>query len=335
MKKANLSWLLILIVSFFAVSFITLSQAHQVKSAAATHLVISEVQVAGAASTDDFVELYNPTSSVVDLSDFRLVKVTTSGVDDDSIVAFVDGDEIPAHGYFLWCNSALAATLSCDSSTGGTVANNNSVGLRSGALNTGTLIDAVSFGTVTNTLGEGTSLTSPAASSSAERKANSTSTIESMTSGSDVGMGNGEDTDNNSSDFILRATSGPQNSSSVVEPALESPSPTPSESPSPTPSASPTPEPTPTPSESPTPTPTATPTPEGSPTPTPEASPTPSTSPTATPSATPTSSPTPTPSPTINLFPFFKISCTKEIKVFDFGFIQFRFPLTTCRLQRN
>jgi len=295
--------------SILGVAFLLHSK--NASAAAATHLVISEIQVAGTTSTDDFIELYNPTSSEIDLKDFRLVKITADGTTDTSVVAFEEGDAIPAHGYFLWCNTSSAASLSCDRSTSGTVANNNSVGLRNGALNTGELVDAVSFGTVTNTLGEGTSLTAPVASSSVERKANASSTEASMGSGGiDEFAGNAEDTNNNTSDFVVRTSSQPQNKASALEPAVEA-TPTPTTNPSITPTATPTANPStsPTPSVTMTPTPSATPIPSASPTPTPTTAPsvTPTTTPTATPttvpSTTPSMSPTPSTIPSVSPTP--------------------------------
>src|SRR5687767_3966688 len=50
----------------------------------ATHLVISEVQITGGSgdADHDFIELYNPTNSAIDLNGHRLVKRTgNSGTD--------------------------------------------------------------------------------------------------------------------------------------------------------------------------------------------------------------------------------------------------------------
>jgi hypothetical protein len=81
--------------------------------------------------------------------------------------------------------------------------------------------------------------------------------------------GNGEDSDNNSNDFIVRATAQPQNSASSTEPASVTPTPTSSITPTVTPLSTPTPTITITPTPTLTPTPTATPTPTSTPTPTP------------------------------------------------------------------
>src|SRR3990167_1807939 len=125
MQKAKLSWLFILNVFLIIVLVISLAKPASVQSALSTNVVISETRVAGTTSTDDFVELYNATDAGVALGDFRLVKRTATGSADTSIVAFNADDVIPAHGFFLWCNSNLDIALGCNRSTAQTVANNN------------------------------------------------------------------------------------------------------------------------------------------------------------------------------------------------------------------
>ncbi|MBI4130455.1 hypothetical protein HY468_04015, partial [Candidatus Roizmanbacteria bacterium] len=233
------------------------------------------------------IELYNPTASPIDLSTYRLVKRTSSGTSDVGIAAFQSGDIISAHGFFLWCNNNIDATLNCERNTSETIANNNSIGLRDGALDSGTLIDAVTLGTVANPLGEGTPIASPPdANQSIERKPGE----------SDPTGGNGEDTDNNSADFALRTTAEPQNAASATETPAEI---TPSITPTPTEEGA-TPTVTLTPTEGPTSTPTPTPTTEITATPTPTVEPTATVTPTEEPTSTPTptNEPTNTPTPT-------------------------------------
>lgn len=261
------------LLGFFAIFLITAylfrTETKNVSAALSTHVVISEIQVAGASASEDFIELYNPTSSDVSLDGLRLGKRSSSGTMSASIVAFAADETVPAHGYYLWCNTTLNVALSCDRNTSATVSNNNSVALIDGALNGGAVVDAVTFGAVASPLGEGTSLTAPVASTSVERKADSSSSSVSMgTGGSDEFAGNGEDSDDNASDFVSRAISQPQNSQSAAEPAEVSPTPTEEPSPSPSPTAEPSASPTPSPTIEPTPTPTVEPTPIPSPTPT-------------------------------------------------------------------
>ena len=298
---------------FFFLAIIFVITAPNAKAATATHLVISEIQLAGSVAADDFIEIYNPTSSSISLNGYRLGKRSNTGATDSGIIVFKPTDSISSHGYFLWCNNTnLSSSLNCDASSAATIANNNSIGLRNGPANTGTVVDAVTFGTVTNALGEGTPI-SPAltSSNSAERKANSNSDSPKMAlGGTDESLGNGEDTDNNANDFVLRNTPQPQNSFSSFEPV---PNATPTSSPTntPTPTATSTPTSTLTPTETPTvtetPSPTLTETPSPTPTSTPTSTPNPTETatptPTSTPITTPTSAPTVTPIPTITSTP--------------------------------
>lgn len=296
-RKAGLIFTTLLTLTLF--TFLAKNPA-QVKSLA-SHVVISEVQIAGSGATEDFVELYNPTSTQVDLSDYRLVKRTSTGSSDGSIVAFQSGDVIEPYGFFLWCNNEISESLSCDKNTAATVSNNNSVGLRDGPMDTGTLIDAVTFGTVENPLGEGTSVDpAPDANQSVERKASATSTSVTMgPGGSEETSGNGEDTDNNSADFYLRTTPDSQNSSSSAE--NPGTAPTPTVEPTPIPSLEPT------------------------LTETPFPSPTPTVKPT----------PTPEPTPTGRIIARFGLSgrirlCTINYEMFKIGFLRVFFPRISC-----
>lgn len=337
MKKVNLSWLLpiFLILGSF---IIFLGLSHKAESATAGHIVISEVQIAGASPSADFIELYNPTSSDVNLSTFRLVKRTSSGSTDTNIVDFNSSDVIKSHSFLLWCFNHISSNLGCDKDSGDTLANNNSIALRDGAVNTGAIIDAVTIGVTLHTLGEGASPATPSAGQSIERKANFLSDSAKMGSGGiDELAGNGEDTDNNSVDFVVRDIPQPQNSSSSIEPVptptpTDTPTPTPTDIPAVTPTVSPTDIPTPTPTEIPIPTPTVAPT----------VTPTPTLEPTSTPVPAMTPSPTLSPAPTATItpvptgipFPRFTVVCSTKILSFNFGFIHIRIPFLTCRLVR-
>lgn len=188
----------------------------------ANHIVISEVQINGGPgnTTKDFIELYNPTSSPIDLNGYRLVKRTGNSSSDDTIKSWTASTLIPAYGFYLWAsndNNTYPTSIGADTSTTSTIGSSNSIALRQGQENTGTIIDSLSWNDG-STLGEGTVFSpNPDANQSMERKASSTSNASSMTSGSDANKGNGFDTNNNSTDFILRSTSQPQNSSSPIE----------------------------------------------------------------------------------------------------------------------
>lgn len=188
----------------------------------ANHVVISEVQIdggTGQANSNDFIELYNPTSSEVNLgtNNYRLVKRTGSSTTDTNIVIFGSTHIIPAHSFFLWANSGFTTiSVTPNVTTTDILAASNSIALRVGA--GGTVIDSLSWNESVNSLKEGTHFSpNPGINQSMERKALSTSTQVSMEGGTDADKGNGFDLNDNATDFILRSVSQPQNSSSSIE----------------------------------------------------------------------------------------------------------------------
>jgi hypothetical protein len=312
----TLPWLIPLFLLFGGL--IIFSFTTPADSALASNVVISEVQIASVSSSnDEFIELYNPTLSVINLNGWQLTRKPQDGDPETSLIASLSGAIAP-HGFFLIAKNNSFASPSADLLYSSSIADNNTISIYSDQRIT--LVDKLGFGTASDF--EGNPASTLSADQSLERRANSSSTAISMgTGGVDEFEGNGEDTGNNASDFILRATPQPQNSSSTPEPAIV-PTPTPTGVPSPTPTLTPTSTPTPTPTDVPTPTPTST------PTPTQEPSPTPSSTVSPTPSLSPT--PTGTPSSFISL----RVSCTVTLREVDFGFFKFRIPLWSCRLIR-
>ncbi len=284
-------------VIFLLLSIIFVLKAPDAKAESVGHVVISEVSIAGDISTDEFVELYNPTDNNIDLTNWRLTRKTSTGTE-STLVSTISGT-IQSHGYFLITHPDYASTPSADQnySEDNSISSNNTVLLYSDSGNT--LVDKVGFGTAQDS--EGASETNPANGTSRERKANSSSTTESMgIGGDDEFTGNGEDTDNNADDFILRNTPQPQNSESEVEPEI---------------------------SETPTNTPTETPTPTESETPTPTITESPT--PTETPSPTVTIEPSPKP---VAVFPNYDLICTTKKIKYRIMFFEFYVPLLTCRI---
>lgn len=318
--------LLVLAATFL---LITLSSAPLVESAISDHVVISEVMIEGDSSNDEFVELYNPTDTLVDMEGWRLRRTSASGSTGSNLVSSISGS-INAHSYFLIAHPDFDG-VSVDlpySATSSGIANHNTVILETDENDIGerTEIDKVGLGDATNFEGAGT-VDNPIDGGSVERKAFSTSTSQSMgVGGDDENMGNGEDSDDNAADFVQRAVSDPQNSSVTEIPVGPTPSPSPSPSPSPT--ISPTPTTTPTPSPSPTLTPTLSP----SPTPTVTTIPSPSPAIEPTPSISP--SPTPTEFPSFFIGGFFfpnrVILCRLVYKPVRFGFWWSYFPTIEC-----
>ena len=105
----------------------------QVIYSATTHLVISEVQIAGSGGVnEDFIEIHNPTSSSIDLNGHRLVKRTASGTTDSSIKSWSTETIIPAGGYYLWANSSWSPSVTPDTTTASTLAADNGIAIRQG-----------------------------------------------------------------------------------------------------------------------------------------------------------------------------------------------------------
>jgi len=180
------------------------------------HVVISEVQLHGGNANQDFIELYNPKNTSEDLSGWQLRRKDAAG-NDNSLVLIPSGKSIPAHGFFLWANEQgnYHTTIGAEVFNSNNIGENNSLKLEDASDN---LIDQVGWGSVAGHYVEGTPYgTSPGAGQSIERKAYSSSTTSTMsTGGSDVSKGNAFDSGDNSSDFITR-TSQPQNTSSSTE----------------------------------------------------------------------------------------------------------------------
>lgn len=284
--------------------FITLSRrtVHNVAAVLASHVVISEIQIAGGTTTDEFTELYNPTGSLVSMTGWQLMRKTAGGT--ESLVATVSGS-IASHGYFLLAHTDYDSSITEDQTYTENIAANNTVLLYSDA--GVTIVDKVGMGTAGDF--EGTATSSPDADRSIERKALSTSTLADMVAGgAHASLGNGEDSDTNSADFVYRTLAqgaDPQNAAAVLEdPGGPTSTPTPTTTPTetltptstPTGTLTPTDTPTGTPTGSPTSTPTSTPTntPTNTSTPTPTETNTPTPTGTGTPTSTPTNTPTPT-----------------------------------------
>lgn len=110
------------------------------------HLVISRVQITGGAGNteNDFIEIMNPTSSTIDISDWKLRKKTQSGTE-SSIKVFAEGSSITSLGFFVWANSrnGFSEVISAQTSSTQTIADNSSIGLFDSM---GNLVDALAWG---------------------------------------------------------------------------------------------------------------------------------------------------------------------------------------------
>lgn len=175
-------------------------------------VVISQFQVAGDSTSpaaDEFVELHNVSNTSFDLNGHRLVYRSATGTSDVAIVNWTVSTVVPAGGFYLITNAvsggyngSVAGNITWTSgSTGQFAAAGGGLAIRNGALDSGTIVDSVGYGTATNAFVEGTATTAPAANASRIRIPAATSC---------------QDTDNNSNDFTTQSPSTPRNLSSPV-----------------------------------------------------------------------------------------------------------------------
>ena len=159
----------------------------------AQHLVIAGVQTTGGVghTTDDFVQIKNPTPDVVNLKGYRLVKRTKMGITDTSLKSWTTDAFVPAGGTYVWASSDYTAlSPAADVTTSGSIADDNGVALRSGPENTGIIVDAVAWGAAQNIFVEGAVYpTNPAANQLLTRK---------------LVNGTPQDTDINAEDFVIQ-----------------------------------------------------------------------------------------------------------------------------------
>ncbi len=152
------------------------------------HMVIAAVQIAGASSSNDFVKIMNPTNEAIDISNWKLHKKSSTGTD-YSLRDFPTGSIVAPGEYFLWANSlgGFSAAMNANVSSTETLSADNSVGLFNAS---GTMIDAVAWGTGTNQYVEGPAFpTDPTANQVLIRLTQNGSMV---------------DTNNNASDFQIQ-----------------------------------------------------------------------------------------------------------------------------------
>jgi hypothetical protein len=184
------------------------------------HLVISELAPAGPnGASDEFIELHNPTNAEVSLSNWKLLYRSASGSSYTGTYTFSIGAKIAARGYYLLALSGTSYSGPiADATYGAGVAMAGAGGhVRLVQADGTTVVDTVGYGTAIAP--EGSAITGTLGTSgSYERKAVSTSTAATMAvGGSDANRGNGYDSENNASDFVVRTTRQPQNSASATE----------------------------------------------------------------------------------------------------------------------
>ncbi|MDM7925249.1 MAG: lamin tail domain-containing protein [bacterium] len=188
----------------------------------AGHPVISEIRYRQhSGKNEEFVELYNPTPRAVDLSGWSLAYKKKTGGNWDVKVVFRRGHSLRPGGYFLWGGAEVTASPDSAESGASGVGLGNSGGNIALRDPSGRDVDRVAWEGGDSPEGR------PAAGKnveggSLERKAHAASTDPSMSpGGTDASRGNGFDTDDNETDFVLHNhfnETNPQNSASPAEP---------------------------------------------------------------------------------------------------------------------
>lgn len=166
-RAAQLFFSLFLFLSFFSVSSVF---------AGSPSIVIESYRIAGSKATDEYVELYNPTSQTVRITGWQLQKKTASG-NKYSLVTSFPAAEIRSGESLLVGHKDSATPIDIPYSTDYSISEDNTIVLFSDAGKT--VIDKVGFGKA----GEFEGTAAPAA-------------------GSDLwSRGHKPDTDNNAADF--------------------------------------------------------------------------------------------------------------------------------------
>jgi len=161
------------------------------------HLIITEVQITGESAYNDFIEIYNPTDSEIDISGYKLKKRNSKG-NESSIRVFPEGSKIGPKSYFLWANSkeGYADSIKADLQSTATLAKDNSIALFDPE---DTIIDALAWGDSQNPFVEGSPFPqNPGKNQSLERKC-----LE----------GTYQDKNNNANDFKINENPSPTGSS--------------------------------------------------------------------------------------------------------------------------
>ncbi|MDO8425028.1 MAG: lamin tail domain-containing protein [bacterium] len=195
------------------------------------HVVISEIQIGGESAKDEYVELFNPTDAAVDLIGWRLAKRTASGNESNLLTTF-PALTIAAHASIAIAHpeGAFAANASALYSTSGSIAADNTLVLYAPlADGARSVVDLVGWGSAASFEGAGAAQ-NPETGKVLERKPG--------------GDDHGQDTENNTGDFVIRGTTGdaeappptppqdegegqedeqPQTSQPLVEPSVVAP----------------------------------------------------------------------------------------------------------------
>ncbi|MCC6877831.1 MAG: lamin tail domain-containing protein [Sandaracinaceae bacterium] len=196
-------------------------------------LVISELAVAGSGGgSDEFIEIYNRSTQVVDASNVTVGYAATSTSTPGTRVTVPNGTILPAGGFYFAASAGYVAVPGSpmpDTNASGPWSSAQGFAGNRGALVMavrGTILDIVGWqraGETSIPMSEGIptlGMSDAAANGGAsyERKALTDSTPATMgPGGRDERAGNGFDSENNGADFVQRSTRQPQSTSSMTE----------------------------------------------------------------------------------------------------------------------
>jgi hypothetical protein len=163
------------------------------------HIVISEIQTSSLTdASQEFIELYNPTNSLVKIDNWIIEYASSSGAS-WSKKATLTGS-INGFGFYLIGTSQYSDRNSVLSA--GIAASGGHIRIKN---QDGNVVDQVGWGSAAHA--EGAPIGAPAAGGSIERLPGRLNQL----------AGNGLDTDANNADFVLRDVAEPQSATSLIE----------------------------------------------------------------------------------------------------------------------